>query len=107
MIPAPEPADDRDFSGRFLLRVPKSLHRTLAARSRREGISLNTYCVSALSAATGDPRAAEGVPRSAPVSIIHPFAFDASTFRTRTATLGTATSTTVATPTMSQLAYEA
>jgi len=40
-----EPADIRDYSGQFKLRIPKSLHRALAEQSRREGISMNQYCV--------------------------------------------------------------
>ncbi len=47
--PIPEPTDARGYSGRFLLRMPKSLHRKLAAQSRREGTSLNMYVVSLLS----------------------------------------------------------
>ncbi len=47
--PIPEPTDTRGYSGRLLLRMPKSLHRKLAAQSRREGTSLNMYVVSLLS----------------------------------------------------------
>jgi len=42
----PEPAGN--YSGRLVLRMPKSLHRDLAMRARREGISLNQYLVSKL-----------------------------------------------------------
>ena len=45
----PEPTNARDYSGRLLLRMPRSLHRKLAAQSRREGTSLNMYVVSLLS----------------------------------------------------------
>ena len=45
----PEPLDTRKYSGEFRLRVPKGLHRTLAVEASREGVSLNTYCVSVLS----------------------------------------------------------
>lgn len=45
----PEPTDTRGYSGRLLLRMPKSLHRKLAAQSRREGTSLNMYVISLLS----------------------------------------------------------
>jgi predicted RNase H-like HicB family nuclease len=37
------------YSGQFKLRIPKSLHRTLAENARREGISMNQYCVYLLS----------------------------------------------------------
>lgn len=37
-----------DYSGRFKL-IPCSLHRTLAEHSKREGVSMNQYCVYLLS----------------------------------------------------------
>ena len=45
----PEPTETRDYSGRLLLRLPKSLHRTLTRQAKREGMSLNAYLVSHLS----------------------------------------------------------
>ena len=45
----PEPASDEEYSGQFKLRLPKSLHRALAENSKREGISMNQYCVYLLS----------------------------------------------------------
>lgn len=44
-----EPDSLEDYSGQFKLRMPKSLHRSLAENSRREGISMNQYCVYLLS----------------------------------------------------------
>ncbi|MCL2638789.1 MAG: type II toxin-antitoxin system HicB family antitoxin [Oscillospiraceae bacterium] len=44
-IPIPEPSRLEDFSGQFKLRIPKSLHKTLAERSKQEGISMNQYCL--------------------------------------------------------------
>ena len=40
-----EPDCDDNYSGQFKLRIPKSLHRLLAENSRREGVSMNQYCV--------------------------------------------------------------
>ena len=40
-----EPDSLNDYSGQFKLRIPKSLHRSLAEHSRREGISMNQYCL--------------------------------------------------------------
>lgn len=40
-----EPSSLDDYSGQFKLRLPKSLHRSLAERSRQEGISMNQYCL--------------------------------------------------------------
>jgi antitoxin HicB len=39
-IPEPAPAA---YSGKFVLRLPKSLHRDLAESAEREGVSLNAY----------------------------------------------------------------
>lgn len=49
-LPIPEPAGDREHSGRFVVRMPRSLHERLAQESEREGVSLNQYVVSRLSA---------------------------------------------------------
>ena len=39
--PIPEPAPDEDYSGKFVVRLPRSLHRQLAETAEREGVSLN------------------------------------------------------------------
>lgn len=44
-IEIPEPGAYEKYSGQFKLRLPKSLHRSLAEHSRREGVSMNQYCV--------------------------------------------------------------
>ena len=44
-----EPDSLEDYSGQFKLRMPCSLHRLLAEHSKREGISMNQYCVYLLS----------------------------------------------------------
>ena len=48
-IDIPLPLSDNDFSGQFKLRIPKSLHRSLAEHSKEEGISMNQYCLYLLS----------------------------------------------------------
>ena len=48
-IEIPEPSDAGDYSGQFKLRLPRSLHRQLALQSKREGVSMNQYCVFLLS----------------------------------------------------------
>ncbi|WP_027717670.1 type II toxin-antitoxin system HicB family antitoxin [Desulfovirgula thermocuniculi] len=48
----PEPVDE-SYSGRILVRAPKSLHRALAEKAREEGVSLNQYIVYQLSRAVG------------------------------------------------------
>lgn len=44
-IQIPEPNSIEDYSGQFKLRIPRSLHKSLAEHSKREGISMNQYCV--------------------------------------------------------------
>ncbi len=34
-----------EYSGQFKRRMPKSLHKSLAEHARREGISMNQYCL--------------------------------------------------------------
>lgn len=41
----PEPDDLKEYSGQFKLRLPKSLHKQLAEKSKSEGVSMNQYCV--------------------------------------------------------------
>jgi len=37
----PEPLSERKFSGRFMVRIPSVLHRTLATEAAEQGISIN------------------------------------------------------------------
>ena len=52
-LPIPEPVTLGDYSGRFLTRVPPSLHRALARRADRENVSLNLFVATALARAVG------------------------------------------------------
>ena len=45
----PEPIDDNQYSGKFVLRLPKSLHARLAMEAEQEGVSLNQYALYRLS----------------------------------------------------------
>lgn len=55
-IPAPREVVE-EYSGKFLLRVPRSLHRELAMNARREGSSLNQYVLHLISLGLGrEPR---------------------------------------------------
>jgi predicted HicB family RNase H-like nuclease len=42
--PLPKPTASREYSGRFVLRVEKELHQSLAIRALQQGESLNSYC---------------------------------------------------------------
>ena len=48
--PIPEPGDD-GFSGRFVLRLPSSLHRDLARAAADERVSLNQFAAGVLAGA--------------------------------------------------------
>ncbi len=44
-LPISMPESTGDYSGRFNLRLPKSLHQRLAIEAEREGVSLNTLAL--------------------------------------------------------------
>ena len=56
-IPAPFRADPTAYSGRWLVRAPKTLHKRLTDLAREEGVSLNTLAVTLM---------AEGLSRQEP-----------------------------------------
>jgi predicted RNase H-like HicB family nuclease len=49
----PLPKNDTEFSGKFNVRIPVSLHRKLHRLAGKEGVSLNQYVVYALSHTAG------------------------------------------------------
>ncbi len=44
-IPEPQPPEE-NYSGKFVLRIPKYLHRKLASLARENGVSLNHFITS-------------------------------------------------------------
>lgn len=52
-IPIPEPAPDEEYSGKFVVRLPRSPHRQLAETAEREGVSLNQFINVALAQSVG------------------------------------------------------
>ena len=51
--PIPEPLTAEHFSGKFVVRVAKTLHRDLSLRAEHEGISLNQFVATQLAKAVG------------------------------------------------------
>jgi antitoxin HicB len=49
----PKPDEDDDYSGRFVVRLPTTLHAELARQAEAEGVSLNQFVSGVLAAATG------------------------------------------------------
>jgi len=45
----PEPIEETQYSGKFVVRIPKSLHARLAMEAEKEGVSLNQYALYRLS----------------------------------------------------------
>jgi antitoxin HicB len=50
--PIPLPPTETQYSGKTLLRMPRSLHQKLSEGAEREGVSLNHHLVALLSAAS-------------------------------------------------------
>ena len=51
-MPSPR-TDETEFSGRITLRMPKSLHRQVAAQAQLDDVSLNQYLLSAIAQQIG------------------------------------------------------
>jgi antitoxin HicB len=52
-MPVPEPGSRGTHSGKFVQRVPKSLHARLAARAKQEGVSMNALVTVILAESLG------------------------------------------------------
>lgn len=70
--PIPEPWPGEEYSGKFMVRVPRTLHRELVAAADREGVSLNQYINTVLAQAVGraTPDRRSGQP--APAEVLDP-----------------------------------
>jgi len=61
-IPIPRPEEDLP-SGKWLQRVPRSLHKKVIECAEEEGVSLNTFVTYCLSRAVGSSAAVSNMPR--------------------------------------------
>jgi antitoxin HicB len=64
----PEPTYPEEYSGKFVLRLPKSLHRRLAERAEADGVSLNQMALSLIAEGLGR----SNKPKQADISIPQP-----------------------------------
>jgi hypothetical protein len=48
-FPVPLPVSEDKYSGKFVVRLPKTLHARLAIEAEKEGVSLNQYALYKLS----------------------------------------------------------
>jgi antitoxin HicB len=67
--PIPEPLIDESYSGKFVVRVPRSLHRQLAEAAERDGVSLNAFVNVALARAVGQPSLPPAQPARSPARV--------------------------------------
>ena len=75
----PLPRDTEEHSGKFMLRIPRSLHRNLVRAAKREGVSLNQYVTILLTAGVQrDVFLKEQVPT---VLIMAPFGTEEKSYR--------------------------
>lgn len=49
----PEPRLEEDYSGKFVLRLPRALHRDLAEKAKEDSVSLNQFVSASLAQAVG------------------------------------------------------
>ncbi|HEY1935076.1 MAG TPA: type II toxin-antitoxin system HicB family antitoxin [Acetobacteraceae bacterium] len=59
-VPPPTTEAAEAYSGKWVLRTPKSLHRSLAERAREEGVSLNALAVAMLAQGLGQRTSRDG-----------------------------------------------
>ena len=52
-MPVPEPGSGGTYSGKFIQRVPKSIHCRLVMRAKQEGVSMNSLVTSMLAESLG------------------------------------------------------
>ena len=52
-MPVPEPGSESSYSGKFIQRVPKSIHARLVMRAKQEGVSMNSLVTSILAESLG------------------------------------------------------
>ncbi len=55
--PIPRPGESDHFSGKWIQRVPKSLHQQLSINAKRENMSLNSYVLYLVSLGMGKQEA--------------------------------------------------
>ena len=52
----PEPSSGDKFSGKWVMRVPRTLHMKLALQAKQEGVSLNAFATSLLAEGVGSKK---------------------------------------------------
>jgi antitoxin HicB len=65
--PVPDPSQIETFSGKFVLRIPRSLHRSLDREAKKQGVSLNQYILHLLSERHAKTKIDYALEQSAPL----------------------------------------
>jgi antitoxin HicB len=52
----PPPSSDTAYSGKWVMRVPRTLHRRLSDQAKRDGVSLNTLAATYIAEGLGETR---------------------------------------------------
>lgn len=71
-VDIPLPRTERQYSGKFVLRIPRSMHKRLDRMAEGEGVSLNTLVVSLMSQGMGR-RDVEVTPSNVALSRTEPY----------------------------------
>ena len=66
----PQPMEEAEYSGKLVLRLPKSLHRRAAFAAQRDGVSLNQFIVNSVSEQVGIRAAVTQVFSGTAVSLV-------------------------------------
>lgn len=67
-LPLPASTANKDYSGKFVVRVGKDLHQELAIYALRDGISLNSYCAKVLREGRASPGSDAPTPKQKQLS---------------------------------------
>ena len=80
----PEPRHEGEYSGKFVVRVPKTLHRKISETADQEGVSLNQWINAALAEAIGNKLAQIQMAGAKPLTRVlleEPHRYEAGTIR--------------------------
>jgi predicted HicB family RNase H-like nuclease len=69
-LPIPPPVEAEQFSGKLVLRLPRSLHRRAAHAAKRDGVSLNQFIVGCVAEQVGIRSAVTSVFSNTAVNIL-------------------------------------
>jgi predicted RNase H-like HicB family nuclease len=66
-LPIPQPMEESGYSGKLVVRLPKSLHRKAAHQAAKDGVSLNQFIVASIAEQVGSGAAVQGALPLSPV----------------------------------------